>query len=380
MEESVPPPHRVALTVEHCWHRVPGGTGRATARLVRALAEHPEVDPVGVSAWHRSAPTPEFDPGLPRRRVPMPRLAVYASWHRLRLPRIEWISGAVSLVHATGGAIPPTRRPLVVTVHDLAWIRYPSMFTSRGLRLFERAHDLTVRHADLVLCPSIATLDDCAANGVAAERLRLVPWGVDTPALPGVAEGDAVRSGVAEGDAVRARYGLDRPFVLAVGTLEPRKNLGALIRAMNEVASPADLVIVGPSGWNDELSRLQDESGDRVRFTGFVDDATLSALYAAAAVFCYPSRFEGFGLPVLEAMAHGAAVVTSTGTATAEVVGGTGVTIDPDDVAGLAAALDELLADPARRATLGAAARTRAATYTWSATAAATVAAYRELW
>ena len=139
------------------------------------------------------------------------------------------------------------------------------------------------------------------------------------------------------------------------------------------------LVIAGGEGWNDELAAIERRSPAGVRRIGFVPPADLSALYASAEVFCFPSRQEGFGLPVLEAMAQGTPVVTSSGTATAEVVGDAGLTVDPDDAEALAAALAALLDDPARAARLGAAARERAETdFTWHRTASGLVEAYGE--
>ncbi len=365
---------RIALTLEHCWHRVPGGTGRASAMTARGLAARTDVDPIGVTAWHRRRPDAPFDPRVPIRHVPLPRLGLYESWHRLRRPRVELLTGrATALVHATGGVIPPTRLPLVVTVHDLAWIHYPQYFTARGLRFFERAHQLTVAEAAMVLCPSEATRRDCLAHGIEADRLRVVPWGVESPAV----DDDHVAVAL-------ARLGLgDRPFVLVVGTVEPRKNLGALVSAMARLdrgARGADLVVVGPDGWHGELAALEAQAAGRVRLMGFVDDPTLWALYRGAAVFCYPSLFEGFGMPVLEAMAAGCTVVTSSGTACEEVVGTAGATVAPDDIDGLSSAIGDLLSDPERRAELGRAAQERARSYTWSATAEATVSAYREVW
>ncbi len=340
----------------------------------RGLATRSDIDPIGVAAWHRRRPDAPFDPRVPIRHVPLPRLGLYEAWHRARRPRVELLTGRdTALVHATGGVIPRTRLPLVVTVHDLAWIHYPEYFTARGLRFFERAHELTVAEAAMVLCPSDATRRDCLAHGIRADRLRVVPWGVEAPA----ADDDHFAT-------VLARLGLDRrPFVLAVGTVEPRKNLGTLVDAMARLGgdTPAiDLVVVGPDGWHGELAALEARAAGRVRLLGFVDDPTLWALYRGAALFCYPSLFEGFGMPVLEAMAAGCAVVTSAGTACEEVVGAAGMTVAPDDIEGLSRVIGDLLIDPDRRAELGAAARERALTYTWSATAAATVSAYREVW
>ena len=159
--------------------------------------------------------------------------------------------------------------------------------------------------------------------------------------------------------------------MLYVGTLEPRKNLRRLADAARRAADPLPLVVVGPDGWGDAV---RDVTGD-VRFLGFVPADDLAALYAAASVFAYPSEREGFGLPVVEAMAQGTPVVTSAGTATEEAAGGAAVLVDPLDVDAIAAGLDTA---HEQAAALAAAGRARAGALTWEAAADATLAAYRE--
>ena len=155
---------------------------------------------------------------------------------------------------------------------------------------------------------------------------------------------------------VRAAYGLERPYVLWVGTLEPRKNLPRLLEAYARLDTDAELVLVGPRGWNQEL-----DPPPGARLLGFVPATTSPPLYAGAAAFCFPSLLEGFGMPVVDAMAQGTPVVTSSGTSTEEIAGDAGLVVDPLDVDAIAGALDRVLRDPELAQRLGEAGRARAA-------------------
>ena len=341
---------RVAVTLEQCWHRVPGGTARAALDSIDALRSSTSVELVGVSAHHAHPPAAAWTPAIEVRGSRLPRVALYESWHRLRRPRITSLVGPVDVIHATGMAVPPPTAPLVVTVHDLAFLRDPSQFTPRGVRFFHRAIELARRDATLINCPSRATIDDCIEHGFDPSRLRLLPWSID----PVPVSADRVA-------AVRRELDIDGSMVLWAGTIEPRKNLPVLLEAFSRVADrSATLVLAGPTGWNEDLSSQLARLQGRVRSVGFRPTEGLRVLQAAADVFCFPSQREGFGLPVLEAMAQGTAVITSAGTATEEVIGDAGVLIDPSDPDALAAALDELLGDPDRRARLAEAGRRRA--------------------
>ena len=361
---------RAAVVIEQCWHRVPGGTASAVLEQVAAVEATGRVDQVGVAARHRRPPPEPWRPAIPVRHLPLPRLALYQAWHRLRWPAVERATGPVDLVHATGYAIPPRSVPLVVTMHDLAWRRDPSMFTRNGVRFFEAGLRRVIDDADLVLCPSQATVDDCAAAGIGRDLLRHVPWGMTV-----------VDVSDDEVDRVRARYGVTGRYVLSVGTLEPRKNLPRLIEAFSRLPhDDVTLVVVGPDGWGGSLDAPAAALGDRVRLTGFVPRSQLAPLYGGASVVCYPSLWEGYGLPVAEAMGAGAPVVTSRGTATEELVaGGAGLAVDPLDVDAIAGAVASVLDDEGLAERLRRAGRARATATTWQATAAATIAAYEEV-
>jgi glycosyltransferase involved in cell wall biosynthesis len=178
---------------------------------------------------------------------------------------------------------------------------------------------------------------------------------------------------------VRATYRLGRPYVLWTGTVEPRKNLPTLLEAFRALdRHGVELVLVGPKGWNEDLGAHLGNAAGRVRVLGFVPTDDLRALYAGAELFCLPSLREGFGMPLLEAMAQGAPVITSSGTATEEVAGEAAVLVDPLDAPALTGAIADLLDDPAEQERRRAASLARAAEYPWARTAVDLEAAFAE--
>ena len=319
---------RVAYTLEQCWHRVPGGTGVAALRIAEALDPHNDVRLVGVAGRHRHLPPEPWVPPIPVAHLPLAAPLLYQSWLHGGWPKVEVATGKVEIAHATTLIPCPTDAKLVVTLHDLAFLHDPSQFTRHGVRVFMRSLDIIKRRADLVLCCSQATMDDCSAAGIDSERLRLVPLGVENER----ADADEVAR-------VRQLYRLPDNYLLFVGTVEPRKNLKGLVAALAHLPEPPLLVVAGADGWGD--SGVIESA--RVRFLGFVAGEDLSGLYGGARVFCYPSEREGYGLPVLEAMAQGTPVVTSRGTATEETAGNAAVLVDPMDPQDIARGIDEAM-------------------------------------
>jgi glycosyltransferase involved in cell wall biosynthesis len=352
---------RVAYTLEQCWHRVPGGTGVAAMRVAEAMNSQPDVTLLGVAGRHAHVPTDPWTPPIPICHLPVGGPVLYDLWLRGNWPKVERATGPIDVAHATTVIPCATDAPLVVTVHDLAFLHDPSQFTRRGNSIFRRSLDRIRKRADLVLCSSQATMDDCVAAGLAADRLRLVPLGVES-----------IRVDADEVARVRAVYRLPEKYLLFVGTVEPRKNLRGLVEAIARLDDPLPLVAAGADGWGD----VAVPSSADVRFVGFVPAEDLGGLYAGAEVFCYPSEREGYGLPVLEAMAQGTPVVTSGGTATEETAAGAAVLVDaldPDDIArGITQAR-------AQRESLSERGMARADEASWSVTARLTAEAYREL-
>jgi glycosyltransferase involved in cell wall biosynthesis len=354
---------RVAYTLEQCWHDVPGGTAVAALRVAEAMEVHDDVRLIGVAGRHKHLPDDPWIPSIPIAHLPLGAPWLYQTWLRFGWPNVERATGRVDVAHATGLVPCPTTAPLVVTLHDLAFMHTPEHFSRLGNSVFRASLDIIRRDAAVVLCSSQATLDDVSFAGIESDRLRLVPLGVDIePATPE----DVAR--------VRRLYELPERYLLFVGTVEPRKNLRGLVAAVAMLDDPLPLVVAGSEGWGD--IGLDQAAAATVRFLGFVPSDDLSSLYAGADVFCYPSEREGYGLPVLEAMAQGVPVVTSAGTATEETAGGAAVLVKPTDPADIARGIDEAIH---RRAELSAKGVGRAHKRSWSRTAALTAAVYREL-
>ncbi len=359
----------VAYTIEQSWHSVPGGTAVSALRVAREFLANPEFDGAidlrFVAGKHPAPPDSLYAPPAAVAMLPLGRRLLYAGWTRVNWPKVESVTGEVDVVHATGLIPAATSAPLVVTVHDVAFLHTPEKFSRRGAALMARSLDVIRQRANLVICSSQNTFDDLVAQGFETERLRLIPLGVDaTPATT-----DEIES-------ARTRHDAPDEFVLFVGTVEPRKNLRRLVEAMRELRAlgvELPLVVVGADGWGDVRSGIDDS---HVKFLGAVSDEDLRGLLALASVMAYPSEQEGFGLPVLEAMAQGTAVVTSLGTSTQEVAGGAAVLVDPFDVSDIARGISEAfewrreLADPGRE---------RAGELSWERVAAATLEVYREL-
>jgi glycosyltransferase involved in cell wall biosynthesis len=265
----------------------------------------------------------------------------------------------------------------VLTVPDLAFERYPGETMPGMLGYLQSVVPRSVWRADRVIAISDATRDDLIElYGTPPDKVIAVPLGVDARFGPD-------RDADAE-SALRARLGIPPgPFVLTVGTMQPRKNHRRLVAAMARLHADAPVVIAGGTGWGyDDVRREVERLGvaERVVFAGFVDDGDLPDLYRAAAVFAYPALYEGFGLPVLEAMACGTPVVTSNVSSLPEVAGqDAALLVDPLDVDALAGALDRLLADGDLRARRRARGLARAAAFTWERAARETWAVYESL-
>jgi len=267
--------------------------------------------------------------------------------------------------------------PVITTIHDISFRRHPEWFPPKHRLLLNLLIPLAARNAAHVITGSEYTRADLIdAYGLPPEKVTVTPYAADPIYRP--LDRAAAKRAVAE------RFGLRGPFVMALGVLQPRKNLPRLIRAFGRVARevPHALALVGKPGWaHEELHRAATASGlgSRLKFTGYVPDADLPVLYNAAELFVYPSLLEGFGFCALEAMACGTPVVTSNVTSLPEVVGDAAITVEPTDVEALAEAIRRVLVDEMLWERLRSAGLERARLFSWERTAEQTLAVYHGL-
>lgn len=343
------------------------GIGVFTAGAMTALARRRAVDLVAYAAtWRRRGELPAvLPPGVTAVQAPMPAGALHALWRRTDHPVAERWTGRVDVVHGTNFVVPPTRWAAeVVSVHDLTCLRYPELCAPSSLRFPDLIRRALRRGAFVHTHAGAIAEEVVEAFAVDPERVRAVPPGVDDVAVSGTGA-----DGPPAAERLRAAGG--RPYVLALGQVEPRKDLPGLVAAFDEAAErrpEVELVIAGPPGWGDaqlDAAVAAARHGDRVRRTGWVPDHQRRALLAGATVLAYPSIYEGFGLPPLEAMAAGVPVVATEAGAIPSVVGDAARLVPVGDRAALATAIGELLDDPDARRRLVEAGRHRVAQFTW---------------
>jgi glycosyltransferase involved in cell wall biosynthesis len=352
------------------------GVGRYVAELVAALpAALDPADEVTLTAFtlRGAGDLPALAPdGVSARSRPVPARLLQAAWARTSVPPVSWLAGRVDLFHGTNFVLPPPGRAAgVVTVHDLAYLRMPDTVSAASRRYVELV-PRSLGRAGAVCVPSRFVADEVQeAYPEARGRVVVTPLGVD-PSWTRATPLDAAR---------RTALGLAGEYVVFVGNLEPRKDLGTVLAAYRLLAARGvrnlpQLALAGPSGWGPELDTTGLPDGLVVRL-GRRPEAELQGLVAGARALVYPSRYEGFGLPLLEAFACGTPVVASDIPTTREVLGESSGLARLFPV-GDADALASLLDGPAEERPGDRAARTAlASARTWGATAAATVEAYR---
>jgi len=353
------------------------------SRYIEALLRHvpdvaPDDDLVVFAGPQRPPAAAGFDQSIEWRhsRLPTARPPVRIAWEQTagviaaRRERLDVLHSPVNVVSMG------VSTPQVVTVHDLAFHHFPEQYPGMKQRYLKAMTRLSIRKAAAVITVSEATRRDVIdVYGADPERVIAVPNGVDDTMRP-LADDEVSQ--------FRERNRLPDRFVLFLGTLQPRKNIEVLIRALALLADDIDwpLVIAGARGWMyDSLFALVDELDlkERVRFTGHVPAEDLVFWYNAATILIYPSRYEGFGLPLLEAMACGTAVIAANTSSLPEVVGDSGLLVEPDDVEGFTAAMRTLAGDDSYRQQLEQSGLDRAASFTWRNTARQTVDIYHHV-
>jgi glycosyltransferase involved in cell wall biosynthesis len=375
------------------------GIGRYTRELVRSLLAPDQHNEYRLFAAARGSQTaqqapvtlPWHTPSNPSSRVrgrllPLSDQRLSSLWHRFRLPLpVELLTGPIDIFHAPDFTLPPVwRARTLLTIHDLSFLTHPDTSDPLVGRYLRRVVPPSVARADHLLAVSDQTRRDLMQwLAVPEQRVSVVYSGVD-PGFERILDPEQLA-------AVRARYHLPPRFLLHVGTLQPRKNLVRLIEAYAllhqdwpaDQPEPPALVLAGGKGWLyneifEAVRRLGLES--LVHFPGFVTDADLPALYTLADLFVFPTLYEGFGLPVLEAMACGTPVVCSNTSSLPEIAGDAALLVTPTDTGALAAAMHQFLAlRPDLRARLIAQGQAQAQRFTWEETARQTAALYQKL-
>jgi glycosyltransferase involved in cell wall biosynthesis len=343
------------------------------AGLIGELARDDQVDATAYAlTWrgrhdlHRVVPR-----GVRAATAPIPARLVRMSWLRTDHPHVERWTGPIDVVHATNYVAPPSRAPVVVSVYDLGFVRYPELCNDDVGQYPELLRRAFARGAFVHATSDFVANEVVTEFGLPPERVRRV-----YPGVPATTHGSATRGHQLAG----AEH-----YILFLGTVEPRKNLPLLVDAFDELAAREPnlhLVIVGPDGWGtDQFNAARERAAhaSRIRRLGYVSDEARRDLLAGAAVLAYPSHYEGFGFPPLEAMSAGVPVVASRAGAIPEVTGDAALLVEPDDRDAFAEALERTYRDAVFRDGLVARGREQAETFTWAATARDLVDLYQEL-
>ena len=355
------------------------GVGRYTRNLVSALAELDRENSYTLFCAGDGPRRHDWPANFAVRTSPVPERFLIAGWHKLRLPiPVERVAGPADIFHAPDFTLPPLRKAAgIVTVHDLSFLKMPQC-ADPGLReyLTQRVPVSVTRAARVIADSENTKRDLIELLGAPPEKVSVVYAGVEPRFRAERNPGRLAQ--------VRQRYQLPELFILFVGTIEPRKNLSCLISAYGlmrrHTGLPHQLVLSGSKGWlyEDIFAQVQREGlSQDVLFPGFVADEDLPALYTLADLFAFPSLYEGFGLPPLEAMACGTPVVASNNSSLPEVLGGAARFVDAEDVEGLADAMASVLGDVALRSRLVDLGRAQAARFSWEDAAQQLVQAYQ---
>lgn len=365
--------------------RQQAGIGRLSREIITRMPDlHPDTE-IALFVNGRRGRGPRQVQGMHVHYTPLRERDMVRLWHRIHAPYplVEWfVPCRPHLFHATDFVLPPSKAPCqILTVHDLAFRKYPETALPTLTRYLNEVVPRSVRRADFIIADSHSTAHDLQELWhVPAERIAVVPGGVDRREFREIRDPDEL-------ERVRDRYGLgDRPYILALSTLHPRKNFTRLVEAFHLIARDYPehrLVIGGMRGWkHDGIFRrvMELDLIDRVLFPGFMAERDVPALYSGAAMFVYPSLYEGFGLPLLEAMACGAPVLTGRNSSLVEAGGAGALYVNEWDIRQLAEGMRRLLEDREKRVQLRRNGLRHAARFTWERSAQRLWEAYRTAW
>ena len=366
---------RIAFDAYHALFQS-GGIARYARGLISAIAEIQKKNCL-ILFYNRF-----FEKGKPWRppngnsrikQVFVPRRLLQGAWETLKWPSAEFFCGSIDLFHGLHFVLPPVRNARrILTVHDLTYLKYPDYFLNRALNEcgYQRELPMSLGCTDAVIAVSQKTREDLIEIlKIPQEKVRVIYEGVDAHFFKPVNEKEKA--------AIRTLYNLSAPYIVfLVGTPEPRKNLIKAVAAARQAAPHLTLVLIGPEK---PLKSLLNDDFRNINFTGIVPEEHLPALISGAQMSLYPSLYEGFGLPVLESMACGVPVITSSRGALPEVAGGAALFVDPEDLDSIAGAISELINDDMLQNRLKIAGIKRAAEFTWQKAAEETLSLYREL-
>ncbi len=363
-----------------------GGIGRYTRELFRAVSDLDATNQYQLISAKLVAEQPVANPlpdasNFAYRAGLLSERWLYRLWYRARVPLpVQLMTGKIDLFHSPDFVLPPVSGniPTLLTVHDLSFVHFAEVYMPSLVSYLNAVVPWSVKRATHILADSEATKDDLMAiYGVSAEKITTLYAGIGSDFQP-VTKEKQFRT-------VRKKYDLgDAPYILSVGTVQPRKNYQMLIRAFAPIAKefPHNLAIAGGKGWlfDDILNEIEAQGlQGRVKFLGFVDDADLPTLYSDAALFAMPSIYEGFGIPILEAMACGAPVISSDASCLPEVVEDAGVLLSPNDQDAWTNTMRDLLNDATRRTRLVGKGAIQCRKFTWAKSAEQLINLYSEL-
>ncbi|MEK7671840.1 MAG: glycosyltransferase family 1 protein [Bacteroidota bacterium] len=343
---------RIAFDVSYI-QKNRAGIGRHALQLIKALLQVDRHNEYVLHGWSLGldgdliSRLQTHNSHLSTARIPGDVKRLY--WNRLRTPSIETFVGNVQIFHSTDPFLPPTKKAKAIsTVHDLAYKRLPEMFEPR-VPSWDKYVERSTRLADAIIVPSQLTKSDLIEMfQVSAERVHIVQ--------PPVNECFSSTKNISENEIVKQKFNLIKPYILFVGTFEPRKNIPAIVKAFEQVQKDCrpdvDLVLVGKQGWlYDETLRTINSSQvkSRIHYLEYVSDNELWSLYRQALCFVYPSLYEGYGFPILEAMASGVPIITSNSSSLRELADGVALLVDPRSIQDIAEAMNMLITNEVRR-------------------------------